>query len=240
MLSERLVSARKRAGLSQRQLAAEMGGRYERTMISHVETGKSGFVGEGLTRVAEVLGVSIDYLFGLTNDPTPISALTQAVKADGTNSPGVAMVPLVSTIVGDVRGRGIYDETIVDILPLPKRWLTDRGVSADHCHLVGHKGAWMEPKLPDGCIILVDIASKEFRDDSIFLLQFEEQIMDKTAKYLTPVRLLWEPRVIGADEEHWRLKFDDEERNIGPIGWRLNYFDLKRVIGEVVMVVSSP
>lgn len=100
----------------------------------------------------------------------------------------------------------------------------------------------MEPKLPDGCTILVDLSSREFRDDGIFLLQFEQQVMERTSKYLTPVRLLWEPRIIGSDGEHWRIKFDNQERipgpNPGPIGWRLNYFDLKRVIGEVVMVVS--
>ena len=73
MLGERLASARKRAGMSQRQLATKMGGRYDQTIVSRVETGKSGFLGEGLVRAAEILAVSIDYLLGLTNDPTPVS-----------------------------------------------------------------------------------------------------------------------------------------------------------------------
>ena len=217
-----------------------MGGRYDRTMISHVETGKSGLVGDGLTRVAEILEVSIDYLLGLTNDPTPSRLLAQRLKSDGTNSLDVAIVPRISAIVGAEYRGGTYDDTILEWMPLPEKWLNERGISTEHCHLVAHTGNRMEPTLPNGCTILVDLSSREFRDDGIFLLQFEEQIMERTSKFLTPVRLLWEPRIVGSMEEHWRIKFDNAERNPGPIGWRLNYFELKKVIGEVVMVVSFP
>ncbi len=40
-------------------------------MISHVENNRTGLVRDGLIQAARVLGVSTDYLLGLTDDPTP-------------------------------------------------------------------------------------------------------------------------------------------------------------------------
>ena len=239
MLGERLTSARKRVGMSQRQLAAAMGERYDQTMISHVEKGRSGFVRDGLSKVAGILGVSIDYLLGLTNDPTPADHLAQSLNV-GARAPEIVIVPRVAAKVGSGQGAKNYDETILERLPLPKKWLPEGEISPDDCHLVDHTGNWMEPTLPDGCTILVNLASKNFRDNGIFLLQFEERIMEATVKYLTPVRLLWEPHLIDSPEKRWFIKFDREAVNVGPYGWLLNYFEIKRIIGEVVMVVSFP
>ena len=74
MLGERLAASRKRAGLAQVELAVEMGDRYDQTMISHVESGRSGLVSEGLAKAALALQVSTDYLLGLTDDPTPAAS----------------------------------------------------------------------------------------------------------------------------------------------------------------------
>ena len=41
-------------------------------MISHIESGRSGLVRDGLVRAAQVLDVSVDYLLGLTDDPAPV------------------------------------------------------------------------------------------------------------------------------------------------------------------------
>ncbi len=47
-------------------------------MISHVENNRTGLVRDGLIQAARVLGVSTDYLLGLTDDPTPAAELTAA------------------------------------------------------------------------------------------------------------------------------------------------------------------
>ena len=72
MLAERLLESRKRAGLSQHRFAIELGERYDQSMISHIESGRSGLVRDGLVRAAQVLDVSVDYLLGLTDDPAPV------------------------------------------------------------------------------------------------------------------------------------------------------------------------
>lgn len=237
MLGERLASARKRVGLSQRQLATAMGGRYDQTMISHVETGRSGFVGDGLSKVAAVLGVSIDYLFGLTDDPTPANKLAKTGGVLNSQTPDVVLVPKVAAIVGQGRGEAGYDATVLERLPLPSRWLTERGIDPDNCHLVSVKGDLMAPTLPDGCTILVDLNARDFRENGIFILQFQQQVIEWTLKYLTPVRLTLEKGTWdGKEYEDWYIKFDGNE---GP-HWPLQIYDVKSVIGEVVMVVTFP
>ena len=65
---DRLKRSRKRAGLTQGELADAMGGRYDRSMISHVESGRVGMVLDGLAIAARTLNVSTDYLLGLSEE----------------------------------------------------------------------------------------------------------------------------------------------------------------------------
>ena len=46
-------------------------GAYTRQMISRIEHGQSTTSVESLGAAARVLNVSADYLYGLTDDPTP-------------------------------------------------------------------------------------------------------------------------------------------------------------------------
>ena len=87
MLGARLAWARRQAKLSQVDLAVAMGDRYDQTMISHVESGRSGLVADGIACAARALNTSADYLLGLTDDPA--SARDRAAK-----SPTVDVVAL--------------------------------------------------------------------------------------------------------------------------------------------------
>ncbi len=72
ILGVRLAESRKRSGLTQNRLAAEMGERYDQTMISAVERGQSAMLFDGLLKAARVLDTSLDYLAGLTDNPIPV------------------------------------------------------------------------------------------------------------------------------------------------------------------------
>ena len=74
MLGARLAEIRKRRGLTQQDLAARMGGRYEQSFISKVEAGSRSLRLDGVIQVAEALDVSIDYLVGLADEPQPLSS----------------------------------------------------------------------------------------------------------------------------------------------------------------------
>ena len=71
VIGERLAASRKRAGLLQVELAVALGERYNQSMISHIENGRSALLLAGAVKAAKELGVSLDYLVGLTDDPTP-------------------------------------------------------------------------------------------------------------------------------------------------------------------------
>jgi transcriptional regulator with XRE-family HTH domain len=67
IFQERLLLARRRAGVSQGELAKRT--EMYASDISKMERGRMLPTAPRLRRLAEALGVSADYLLGLTNDP---------------------------------------------------------------------------------------------------------------------------------------------------------------------------
>ena len=78
-IGKRLKRARTAADMWQADLAAAMGERYDQTIVSAVEHGRSSLRLDGLAKAAVALGVSTDYLLGLTDVPTPLAELAQEV-----------------------------------------------------------------------------------------------------------------------------------------------------------------
>ena len=93
----------------------------------------------------------------------------------------------------------------------------------------------MEPTLPDGSTVLVDLSVHEFSDNGIFLLQFEHQLLNRKVKYLTPARLVLDTGIWdGAEYEDWYIQFDKNKETRQP----LSLYDVTNVIGKVVLVVT--
>ena len=187
MIGERLAQARKRAGLAQVELAAAMGSRYDQSVISAVEHGRSALRFDGLVRAARELKVSTDYLFGLTDDPTPADQRNGAMTArepspayalNGEATP-VRHIELVELAAAAGSGAEVYDETVVSRLAFRHDWLTQRGIDPRHCHVISVQGDSMEPTLPDGSSILVDRNRREPQEDRIFVLRTEDGLVVK-------------------------------------------------------------
>ena len=70
-----ILKARKLPGFSQLQLAA--GTSNTRPLLSMVEHGRANLSVANLTAAAKALGVSVDFLCGLTTDPTPARQLAK-------------------------------------------------------------------------------------------------------------------------------------------------------------------
>ena len=203
-----MAIARNMRGMSQTDLAVAMGDRYDQSVISRVESGKRGLLVGGLYKAALALGVSIDYLFGLTNDPTPAATLSEASHPGSLETVKVAEVSAVanSRTVG-------YDETPTGWVPLPSKWFRERSINPANCHLVKFYGDSMLPVLPDGCTILVDRSSQLPRDKGVYLVDTEEGVLVK--------------RVLQHDALGWVLQSDN--RTMG----RVPLSDYTRIIGEV-------
>ena len=221
--------------MSQRRLAAKMGERYDQTVISRVENGRSWLSRDGLSKMAQVLGVSIDYLFGLTNDPTPASQLLNTDSPHNSHYADIALVPRVAAVVGT--GTEEYDATILERLPFSRGWLGERGINPDNCHLVDVQWDLMEPTIPDGCSVLVDVSVREFKHDGIFLLLYQQQLIERISKYLVPVRLILDSGIYqGTPYDNWHISFDKDSE----LRWPLSLYDVTSVIGEVRMVLTVP
>ena len=232
-LSKRLALSRKRLGMSQRRLAAAMGSGYDQPMISHVESGRNGLVGRGLCKAAAALGVSIDYLLGLTNHPKPVDEIFKDVYVYDVYRKDVAWIPQIAAVVGLGKKRDIYDTTVVGLRPFPYQKLLEREINPEHCHFVTVQGDLMEPLLPDGCTILVDTSRREFQNDHIYVMHYEQQVMETFAKVIAPARLkLVNGEFDGKPYSDWYFtNFKD-----GSLGFPLAVFDLKAVLGEVMWV----
>ena len=228
MLGDRLAASRKRAGLTQLQLAMAMGSRYDQTMISHVETNRRGFVIEGLSRASAVLDSSVDYLLGLTDDPTPASRLTDRVSEledrMAVASPiglSVRHVEIVEVAAAAGAGMHIEDAPVKGTLAFRREWLDSNSINPGECSVIGVAGESMEPTLVDGSSILVDRSQyrRRRREGRIFVIGAEDGLIVK--------------RAAKDSEGDWFIESDHPEWDPQP--WP----DNAEVVGEVRWVART-
>lgn len=186
MLGERLAEARKRAGLSQVELAVAMGERYDQKMVSHVERGRSSLRSDGLVNAAKELGVSTDYLLGLTDDPTPAaqhrsdsSIASNEAAYSVADNPDIRPMDVLEVMAAAGSGAEAYDETPVGRVFFRSDWLQHHRINPAHCHVISVKGESMEPTLPDGCSILVDRSRRELVPKRIYVMRTEDGLVVK-------------------------------------------------------------
>ena len=203
MLGKRLVESRKQVGLAQVDLATALGDRYDQAMISRVESGKKSLRFDGVVKAARVLGVSIDYLAGLTDDPMPsvereealgqLRAQVEKLSAnrspindledDGALAqlPGSEPVPVHRLQTAAGSGAMELDEEVKTYAYFREEWLKRRGLVATRCSIISVMGESMEPTLPDGCVVLLDHNRRSRRKGKIFVVRTEDGLVVKRA-----------------------------------------------------------
>ena len=176
MLGERLADARRRKGMTLTDLAVALGDRYDHSVLSRVEGNKSSLRLDGLVRAAQELGVSTDYLLGLTDDPTPSS---QRVPLDAGPEVGHVYVeaqsPADTVLVPQVAGipagnQGSVSPSETEGFPIPRAFLTKHGIDARRAGIIEVQGQSMYPALPHGSMVLVDFARRWLRHNLIYLI----------------------------------------------------------------------
>lgn len=75
--------------MTQQELAAALGARYDQAMVSRVESGQKALRFEGVIKAARELEVSVDYLAGLTDDPTPAARLAEELARERARKTGL-------------------------------------------------------------------------------------------------------------------------------------------------------
>ena len=189
MLGKRLGEARRRAGLTQTELAVAIGKRYNAPMISMVEHSRRGIHFAGAVNAARELDVSLDYLAGLTDDPTPsvqlaerIAALesaptgTEAEDQGQTATRPVAVMELAAAAGG---GAAIDKNQLCGHVWFTRKWLDRRALDPTACRIIRVAGESMEPTLPDGCAILVNRTQCRRRKDRLVGVRTEDGLIVK-------------------------------------------------------------
>lgn len=190
MLGERLARARKRAGLKQVELAVALGDRYDHTVISAVEHNRSSLRLDGAVAAARTLGVSLDYLAGLTEDRTPaveLAARLGAAEAAVTHAavlrPDYSPVQLVTGGAVGGGAEGDADHARVDgYVPFRNDWLARHGLDPRRCSVIAVTGKSMEPGIQDGAVILVDHQRTRRRRDRVFVVATPDGELVKRAR----------------------------------------------------------
>ena len=177
MIGQRLAEARSRKGLRQVELAVAMGDRYDQSVISAVEHGRSSLRIDGLLKAARELEVSVDYLVGLTDDPTPAYSGTEKMPK-GQNSAGLEVMELAAAAGG---GAQVLDETIVGRIWFLQDWLERNAIDPQQSTIITVRGESMEPTLTDGCSILVDRSRREPQEGHIYVVRTEDGLVVKRA-----------------------------------------------------------
>ena len=186
---------RQARGVSQLRLATSMGD-YTRQMISRIEHGQSATSVESLLAAARTLGVSLDYLTGLADDPTPSARLADALSEEKAQVGHLAA--RVSELEDDaararaatregftpvsiIRGAGVAagagaatdSEYVMGSIAFRDDWLRSHGLTARQCRVIEVIGDSMEPTLENRAVVLVDFERTIRRQHKIFAVRTE-------------------------------------------------------------------
>ena len=187
-----------------------LGERYNQSMISNVETGRSALLFDGATKAARELGVSLDYLAGLTDTPAP--AATLAAKVSELEDAG-ALAPAESrefrpvlltqgTGIAAGAGANAADERVLGSLAFRDDWLKRHGLNTAQCRVIEVIGESMEPTLQHRAMILVDFQRTVRRHNKIFAVRTDDGPVVKRLQ---------------RDEDGWQLVSDNTAYK--PIPW---------------------
>ena len=160
--------------MRQVELAAALGKRYDQSVIAHVERGDIALSYDGLVNAARTLGVSIDYLAGLTDDPTP--AAERDPKALPFPGPDDEYESVRRYNAEDLRlaagVRAFIDrEPQASEIRFRKDWLQTHALAAKNLMLINVIGDSMFPTIEDGDSVLIDESRRAPRSGRVYGLR---------------------------------------------------------------------
>lgn len=194
MIGERLAKSRRDRGLTQTELAVEMGDRYNAPMISMVENGSANLLLDGAVNAARELGVSLDYLVGLTDDPMPAAQLLEHMKRLERNLIRMELTgPRASQYTALVQRL----HQLAESLSMPR--LPGQAAA------VTMPDDSMEPNIREGDALLADLDVSRMHEGGIFAVSLGEDLLVRRAGRDTAGRWrlvsdnpAWEPMILPA------------------------------------------
>ena len=174
MLGERLKQLRKEHGYTQKQLAQTL--RVDQTAVSYWEQEKTNPDMERQIALADLFGVSVDYLWG-REPPSSLHAKgwipTSGIPAKP-NSGDEVMVPILGCVRAGMGG--LAEQQIIGYEPAPARYLS----GGQQCFWLEVEGDSMQPRIEPGDMILVQARpSVDNGDLAVVTVDDEEGVVKK-------------------------------------------------------------
>lgn len=141
----RIRELRKQKNKLQKEMAQDLG--IPPNTFNQYENGRREPDLATLARIADYLGVSIDYLMGASSSPNPGATLDEIIEAIGGQEPGeIPMVPVIGTVRAGYGG--IAYEDFMGYEPADIR-------NSEDFFYLRIKGDSMEPRIHEGDLALV-------------------------------------------------------------------------------------
>ena len=112
------------------------------------------------------------------NEDLPTLSATPGVSA----LPGAESIAVRRLQVAAGGGALDLDEEVKSYAYFRQEWLSAKGITADHCCIIGVMGESMEPTLPQGCSILVDRSRTRRYPGGIFVVRTADGLVVKRAE----------------------------------------------------------
>ena len=106
------------------------------------------------------------------------------------------------------------DETVTGYVSFQRSWLDRHGLDATQCTVINIVGESMEPTLPDGSKILVDLAHHRRRQGRIYLVRTSEGLVVKRAGKTKDN--MW---LLVSDHKDWKPMTWGDSKIIGEVKW---------------------
>ena len=217
-----------------------LGERYNQSVISAVEHNQSSLRLDGAVRAAKILGVSLDYLTGLTDDPAPVADQTSDIETKSLQAPGGPSSPgRILQFVPTGKDLGVEDEfepvrrydrstlrlaagshsfpdieLVASEVRFRSDWLRAHHLRAANLVLLDAAGDSMAPAIRDGDSVLVD----ESRIEPIHGRVFAMRTVDgPLVKRLRKRRERW--WADSDNQEHKPRPVFREDRLLGLVVW---------------------
>lgn len=96
-----------------------------------------------------------------------------------THAPEFTLIPFYNVEASAGGGSVIHSEEQISQVAFRKDWIKNKGLQEKYLAAIKAKGDSMEPTLYDGDMLLVDTNIKEVKDDSIYIIQTDNNLVVK-------------------------------------------------------------